>query len=60
MTETKLMNMQEVCAYLDMKEVTIKRYVREGLLDSEQSGSELQFVPEKVEKFKVLQDRLKR
>lgn len=60
MSETKLMNMQEVCDYLELKEVTVKRYVREGLLDSEQSGANLEFDPEKVKKFKDLQDRLKR
>lgn len=59
MSETKLMNMQEVCDYLELKEVTVKRYLREGLLDSEQGTDEIQFDPEKVKKFKILQDRLK-
>ncbi len=59
MSETTLMNMQAVCEYLELKEVTIKRYVREGLLDSEDNNGEMLFNPEKVKKFKVLQDRLK-
>lgn len=60
MSETKLMSMQEVCNYLEIKEVTVKRYVREGLLDCEQDGAQMQFDPEKVKKYKLLQERLSR
>jgi len=42
-----------------MKPVTIKRYVREGLLDSSEVNGALFFDPDKVNRFKELQERLR-
>jgi len=58
-TTDKLLSLDEVAEILSMKTVTIKRYVREGLLDSEQENGNMFFDPDKVTKFKQLQERLR-
>jgi DNA-binding transcriptional MerR regulator len=59
MTTDTTLSIDEVAAILDMKPVTIKRYAREGLLDSEEHKGELRFHPDKVEQFKQIQAKLR-
>lgn len=58
MSEATLLDMQQVCDFLDLKEVTVKRYVREGLLDGLKQDGQLLFEPEKVNRFKSIQEKL--
>lgn len=59
MQAEQTLNIDQVAEILNMKAVTIKRYAREGLLDSEQSNGEFRFLPDNVEKFKAIQEKLR-
>lgn len=59
MQHTELLTLNQVADILSMKPVTIKRYAREGLLDSEQAQGELRFQPDKVQLFKDIQAKLR-
>lgn len=59
MTTSTQLTLDQVSDILSMKPVTIKRYVREGLLDSEQNQGQLTFDPDKVQRFKDLQEKLR-
>ncbi|WP_419810523.1 helix-turn-helix domain-containing protein [Bacterioplanoides sp.] len=59
MSAEQTLSVDEVAEILSMKAVTIKRYAREGLLDSEQDNGEFRFLPDKVEKFKAIQEKLR-
>lgn len=48
----------EVSEILGLKEVTIKRYAREGLLNGKQENNEWQFLTSDIEKFKAIQAKL--
>lgn len=48
----------EVSEILGLKEVTIKRYAREGLLNGKQENNEWQFLTSDIEKFKAIQEKL--
>ncbi|MBL4798218.1 MAG: helix-turn-helix domain-containing protein [Oleispira sp.] len=48
----------EVAEMLDLKEVTIKRYAREGLLNGKKENNEWQFLTSDIEKFKAIQAKL--
>tara|TARA_Y100001001_G_scaffold133973_1_gene134351 strand:- start:3292 stop:3471 length:180 start_codon:yes stop_codon:yes gene_type:complete len=56
---TETLTLDQVAEFLAMKPVTIKRYVREGLLDGKEENGHLVFEPEKVNRFKELQARLR-
>lgn len=45
------MNTQEVCAYLQVHENTIFRWVKKGLLKAGRAGSEYRFKMEWVDRF---------
>ena len=59
MTTKPKLSLDEVADILAMKPVTIKRYVREGLLDGADEGGQLVFDPEVVSRFKELQSKLR-
>ncbi|MAK90345.1 MAG: DNA-binding protein [Oceanospirillaceae bacterium] len=59
MSATETLTLDQVAEFLAMKPVTIKRYVREGLLDGKEENGHLVFEPEKVNRFKELQARLR-
>ena len=59
MHQGDLLTLDQVADILSLKPVTIKRYAREGLLDSEDSKGELMFQPDKVERFKAIQEKLR-
>jgi predicted site-specific integrase-resolvase len=48
----------EVAGILNLKEVTVKRYAREGLLNGKQENNEWQFLTSDIEKFKAIQAKL--
>lgn len=48
----------EVSEILGLKEVTVKRYAREGLLNGKQENNEWQFLTSDIEKFKAIQAKL--
>lgn len=48
----------EVSEILGLKEVTIKRYAREGLLNGKQENNEWLFLTSDIEKFKAIQAKL--
>jgi len=58
-SDIQKLSLDEVSEILTMKPVTIKRYVREGLLDGEDNNGTLSFDPDKVERFRELQARLR-
>ncbi len=53
------MTIEEVAKYLEIKTVTVKRYAREGLLDSSGGSEPMLFERNKVERFKDIQSRLR-
>lgn len=55
----ELMTIEEVAEYLNIKPVTVKRYAKEGLLDSSGSDQPPLFEKTKVERFKQIQERLR-
>ena len=59
MSATEKLSLDQVADILAMKPVTIKRYVREGLLDSSEVNGALFFDPDKGNRFKELQERLR-
>ena len=48
----------EVSDILGLKEVTIKRYAREGLLNGKQENNEWQFLTSDIEKYKTIKKKL--
>jgi len=48
----------EVSEILSLKEVTVKRYAREGLLNGKQENNEWHFLTSDIEKFKSIQAKL--
>jgi predicted site-specific integrase-resolvase len=54
-----LLTTEQVCDILGLKPVTVKRYAKEGLLDSIPDNGKLLFEEEKVNKFKALQAKLR-
>jgi len=59
MSEQQLMTIEEVAEFLEIKPVTVKRYAREGLLDSAGASEPLLFDRIKVERFRDIQSRLR-
>ena len=59
MHQAELLTLDQVADILSLKPITIKRYAREGLLDSEEEKGELLFQPEKVQRFKDIQAKLR-
>lgn len=59
MSDENLMTIEEVAEFLEIKAVTVKRYAREGLLDSSSTGEPMLFERIKVERFKDIQSRLR-
>ena len=59
MSDEQLMTIEEVAKYLEIKTVTVKRYAREGLLDSSGGNEPLLFERTKVERFNDIQSRLR-
>lgn len=59
MQQTEHLTLDQVADILSLKPVTVKRYAREGLLDSLEDNGELRFEPEKVQKFKDIQSKLR-
>lgn len=59
MSEVNIMSVEEVAEFLATKTVTIKRYAREGLLDSKEQDGQLVFEKQVVERFKEFQTKLK-
>jgi len=55
----ELMTIEEVAEFLDIKPVTVKRYAREGLLDSTGTENPPVFEKVKVERFKEIQAKLR-
>ena len=49
---------EEVSEILGLKEVTIKRYAREGLLNGKQENNQWQFLASEIQKFKEIQGKL--
>ena len=50
--------MNEVAEILGLKEVTVKRYAREGLLNGKQEKNEWRFLNSDIDKFKEIQGKL--
>lgn len=59
MSNKQRLTLDEVAEMLAMKPVTIKRYVREGLLDGENENGQLVFDADKVNHFRELQSKLR-
>ncbi|KZZ46950.1 MAG: MerR family transcriptional regulator [Saccharospirillaceae bacterium] len=59
MQQAELLTLDQVSDILSLKPITIKRYAREGLLDSEEKNGELRFQPDKVQRFKDIQSKLR-
>lgn len=59
MQQAELLSLDQVAEILNLKPVTVKRYAREGLLDCEDDKGELRFEPDKVQKFKDIQSKLR-
>ncbi|WP_430462564.1 MerR family transcriptional regulator [Thalassolituus sp. LLYu03] len=59
MSQPNKLSLDEVSEILAMKAVTIKRYVKEGLLDGDNENGQLVFDPEKVARFKAIQEKLR-
>ncbi len=55
----QLMSIEEVAEFLEIKPVTVKRYAREGLLDSTGSEQPPVFEKSKVVRFKEIQAKLR-
>lgn len=55
----KLLTMKEACTMLDVGEVTVKRWVKEHLLQSVEDQGEMKFPESAVKKYKEINDRLR-
>lgn len=55
----QLMTIEEVATLLDIKPVTVKRYAKEGLLDSTGKDQPMLFERQNVERFKEIQSKLR-
>ncbi|MEQ3692945.1 MAG: helix-turn-helix domain-containing protein [Alcanivorax sp.] len=55
----QLMTIEEVATFLEIKPVTVKRYAKEGLLDSTGKAQPMLFERPNVEKFKEIQAKLR-
>lgn len=56
--EENWLKVEQVSEILGLKEVTIKRYAREGLLNGKQENNQWQFLESEIEKFKAIQAKL--
>jgi predicted site-specific integrase-resolvase len=56
--ENNWLKVTEVAEILGLKEVTVKRYAREGLLNGKQENKEWQFLTSDIERFKAIQAKL--
>jgi|TARA_B110000003_G_C16264501_1_gene384352 predicted site-specific integrase-resolvase len=56
--EDNWLKVEEVSEILGLKEVTIKRYAREGLLNGKQENNQWQFLASEIQKFKEIQGKL--
>jgi len=52
------LSIEQAAQFLDVSEVTLKRYAREKLIPSIQQGKELVFELKAVENYKKIADRL--
>lgn len=59
MSDNSKLSLEQVAEILQMKPVTIKRYVREGLLDGKEEKGVFLFEPEKVNRFRELQSKVR-
>jgi predicted site-specific integrase-resolvase len=56
--ENNWLKVTEVAEILGLKEVTVKRYAREGLLNGKQENKEWQFLTSDIERFRAIQAKL--
>lgn len=54
----KMLTMQETCDLLQVGETTVRRWVKEHLLESVEENGELKFPEPAVIKYKEINDRL--
>lgn len=59
MSNNDKLSLEQVAEILQMKPVTIKRYVREGLLDGTEEKGVFTFDPDKVNRFRELQSKVR-
>ncbi len=59
MSNNEKLTLEQVAEILQMKPVTIKRYVREGLLDGVEDKGVFTFESDKVNRFRELQSKLR-
>ena len=57
-TTDNWLKVNEVAEILGLKEVTVKRYAREGLLNGKQEKNEWRFLNSDIDKFKEIQGKL--
>ncbi|OUS40481.1 hypothetical protein A9R00_05775 [Oleispira antarctica] len=57
-TSDNWLKVNEVAEILGLKEVTVKRYAREGLLNGKQEKNEWRFLNSDIDKFKEIQGKL--
>ncbi len=57
-TSDNWLKVKEVAEILGLKEVTVKRYAREGLLNGKQEKNEWMFLNSDIDKFKEIQAKL--
>jgi predicted site-specific integrase-resolvase len=57
-TTDNWLKVDEVAEILGLKEVTVKRYAREGLLNGKQEKNEWRFLNSDIDKFKEIQGKL--
>lgn len=55
----QLMTIEEVATFLEIKSVTVKRYAKEGLLDSAGKNQPMLFERSNVERFKEIQSKIR-
>lgn len=58
MSDVKLLTMAETCEMLGVGETTVKRWVKEHLLESVDENGEIMFPEPAVIKYKEINDRL--
>jgi len=58
MSQTEPLSMQQAAQFLDVSEITLKRYARENLIPSIKQGKDLLFDLAAVENYKQIADRL--
>ena len=58
MSQAEPLNIQQAAQFLDVSEITLKRYAREKLIPSIKQGKDLVFELTAVEKYKEMADKL--